>query len=44
MIVVVQSPAAGRLTVLASERGCEGVRGRVASAAGYLSKVEVAGA
>ena len=38
------SPAAGRLTMVASERGGERVRGGVAGAVGYLGEVEVAGA
>ncbi|MCU1493791.1 MAG: hypothetical protein JWO62_1555 [Acidimicrobiaceae bacterium] len=43
-ILVVLSPAAGRLTMVASERGGEGVRRGVAGAAGYLGEAEFAGA
>jgi hypothetical protein len=39
---VVLPPSAGRLTVVAPERGGEGVRGAVAGAAGYLGEAEVA--
>jgi len=43
-VLVVLSPAARRLTMVASERGGEGVRGGVAGAAGYMGEAEVAGA
>jgi len=43
-ILVVLPPAAGRLTVVASERGGEGVRRGVAREAGYQRKADVAGA
>ena len=39
---MVLSPLAGRLTMVAPERGGEGVRGAVASAVGYLGEAEVA--
>src|ERR1700677_3860122 len=41
-ILVVLSPSAGRRTVVAPERGGEGVRGAIAGAAGYLGEAEVA--
>lgn len=37
---MILSPAAGRLTVVSSERGGEGVRGGVPSAAGYLGEAQ----
>ena len=43
-IVVALSPAAGWLTVVASERGGEGVRGGVAGTPCYLGEAEVGGA
>ena len=39
---MVLSPSAGRLTMVAAERGGEGVGGAVAGAAGYLGEAEVA--
>jgi hypothetical protein len=40
-IVLILSPAAGRLTMVVSERGGEGVRGGVAGAAGYREMLQI---
>jgi hypothetical protein len=40
-ISVVLSPAAGWLTMVASERGGEGIWGGVAGTAGYLGEAEI---